>query len=71
MNAVSNVEMSFGRYVGCKLHDVPTDYLEWVENKCDNISTTLRLAIDAELRRRETELATAKAASAKRAGECQ
>jgi hypothetical protein len=34
--------MSFGKYRGAKLDDVPQDYLQWVLSNCGNISVSLR-----------------------------
>ena len=39
------VRMPFGKYKGLPLADIPTDYLVWVLENCDNVTFNLRTAI--------------------------
>lgn len=41
--------MPFGKYRGKPLADLPDDYLAWVLDTCQDISPTLRRAIESQL----------------------
>jgi hypothetical protein len=43
--------MPFGKYEGCQLRDLPTDYLEWLTT-LEKLRTRLAEAVRAELERR-------------------
>lgn len=38
-------KISFGKHKGAKLVDLPKDYVHWLLNKCDNLSSDLRAAL--------------------------
>ena len=38
-------EISFGKHKGKKLEDLPDDYVDWLLNKCDNLSWDMRRAL--------------------------
>ncbi len=45
-NTPRNVtKISFGKHKGAKLVDLPKDYVHWLLNKCDNLSSDLRAAL--------------------------
>jgi uncharacterized protein (DUF3820 family) len=46
------MRMSFGKYKGRELCDIPLDYLRWVLRNCDRMNAFLRGAIQAEVQRR-------------------
>src|SRR5262245_57390008 len=65
--------MSFGKYEGRHVRDVPTGYLKWVARECDCVEASLLAAILAELWRRGVNPATAGRANggnARQAGPC-
>jgi hypothetical protein len=43
------MKMPFGKYRGEKLTEIPESYLCWVLDTCEDISPTLRLAIERTL----------------------
>jgi hypothetical protein len=43
------MRISFGKYQGRRLEDIPDGYLLWVLETCDNIGPTLREAIRDQL----------------------
>lgn len=44
--------MPFGKFKGCRLPDVETEYLAWVLNNCYRLDAHLREAVERELDRR-------------------
>jgi hypothetical protein len=44
--------MTFGKYSGKRLDEIPIGYLRWLLRECDNLEVWLRLAVEAELVRR-------------------
>jgi hypothetical protein len=46
------VRITFGKYQGHRVQDIPSDYLQWVLANCTNINPRLRGAIRQELERR-------------------
>src|SRR5437763_12640588 len=50
---MSSLKMTFGKYKGKRLSKLPTDYLVWCRDKCDNLTDELRKAIEEELATRD------------------
>ncbi|MBI1917788.1 MAG: DUF3820 family protein [Planctomycetes bacterium] len=46
---MSSLKMPFGKYKGKRLSKLPTDYLVWCRDKCDNLTDELRAAVEEEL----------------------
>jgi len=46
------VHMPWGKHQGVDLADIETSYLVWVLEKCDNVRSSLRAAIEEELANR-------------------
>jgi hypothetical protein len=46
---MSSLKMPFGKYKGKRLNKLPTDYLVWCRDKCDNLTDELRAAVEEEL----------------------
>jgi len=57
---ISNEEqldiITFGKYNGSRISDLPMDYILFVIRKCDRISSTLRDRLYEELDKRKEEL---------------
>lgn len=49
---MSSLKMPFGKYKGKRLNKLPTDYLVWCRDKCDNLTDELRVAVEEELAER-------------------
>src|ERR1700719_2777709 len=49
----SSMRMPFGKHQGKLVADVPTSYLVWVVNECQNVRQGLRRAIESELEQRD------------------
>jgi hypothetical protein len=49
---VPDIRFDFGKYYGRPVADVPSGYLQWCLRECECLCTSLREAIEAELRRR-------------------
>lgn len=47
-----DMKLSFGKHQGTKIKDVPTDYLQWMVEKADKLSTNVRIAAEEEYMRR-------------------
>ena len=60
--------MPFGKYKGRPLNRVPDDYLTWCLDECDNISPTLRRAIENHLGVNQPLAVSASASIAKAIG---
>src|SRR5262249_34051147 len=46
---MSSLKMPFGKYKGKRINKLPTDYLVWCRDKCDNLTDELRAAVEEEL----------------------
>ena len=46
---MASLKMPFGKHKGKRLNKLPTDYLVWCRDKCDNLTDELRAAVEAEL----------------------
>jgi hypothetical protein len=50
---MATMKMPFGKYKNKRLSKLPTDYLVWCRDKCDNLTDELRKAVEEELAGRD------------------